>query len=294
MPDLRLTEFSQGKLRISLRAMLILVIVVGGGLGWVTRRAEVQREAVSTIKRTGAGVLYDWQFKNGILNPKREHWAPKWLVDRIGVDFFGNVVYVGASTRNVDDSVLTAIGRLKSLERLDLVGSAITDAGLVNLEGLTHLRSLDLAATDVGDAGLAHLKRLRSIKFLNLNATKVGDVGLGHLSDLTSLRTLLLGGTKVTDAGLPHVHRLYLLELLNLVDTDITDMGLAELKPLISLRHLGIGNTLVSDAGLPQLGSLPKLDSLSFHSNISNKMLRVTNAGLKELEIALPKLTIDY
>jgi hypothetical protein len=137
MLDVRLTRFWWQRLRISLRAMLILVIVVGGGLGWVTRRAEVQREAVSAIKRTGAGVLYDWQFKNEILNPKREHWAPKWLVDRIGVDFFGNVVYVGAATPNVDDSVLTAIGRLTSLERLDLVGSAITDAGLVNLEGLT-------------------------------------------------------------------------------------------------------------------------------------------------------------
>ena len=50
--------------------------------------------------------MYDWQWKNGDFDPLGEPWAPKWLVDRIGVDYFGHVVRVSTDPFNtgvIDD-----------------------------------------------------------------------------------------------------------------------------------------------------------------------------------------------
>ena len=44
--------------------------------------------------------------------------------------------------------------------RLDLAGTAVSDAGLEHLRGLTQLRSLNLAGTSVSDTGMEKLKGL--------------------------------------------------------------------------------------------------------------------------------------
>ena len=62
-------------------------------------------------------------------------WPPKWLVDSLGPDYFGNVVSV-SFTHRATDADLIQLGQLKRLERLDLYGSSVTDRGLVNLKGL--------------------------------------------------------------------------------------------------------------------------------------------------------------
>ena len=38
--------------------------------------------------------MYDWEWQNGKLLRGGTPWAPNWLLDRIGVDFFGRVTYV--------------------------------------------------------------------------------------------------------------------------------------------------------------------------------------------------------
>ena len=40
-------------LRLSLRGMMVLVLVVGGWLGWLIRSAKIQHEAVAAIQRGG-------------------------------------------------------------------------------------------------------------------------------------------------------------------------------------------------------------------------------------------------
>ena len=163
MPVPSLPKSVRPWLRLSVRGIIVLVLVIGGWLGCVVRDVRIQRGAVAALKRAGAGVKYDRECNHGIPNPKGRPWAPRWLVDRIGVDYFGKVVYVVALTRGIDNSVFAPLGRLKWLERLNLTGTAVTEAGLARLEGLTHLRTLDLSnATGVGDAGLAHLKGLAS------------------------------------------------------------------------------------------------------------------------------------
>jgi hypothetical protein len=92
MPDQSLPKSRWPRLRLSVRALMILVLLLGGGLGWIERSARIQRDAVAAIERTGAGDVYDWQLRNGTHNPKGKPWAPRWLVDRLGVDYFGSAV----------------------------------------------------------------------------------------------------------------------------------------------------------------------------------------------------------
>jgi hypothetical protein len=48
------------RMRLSVRALLILVLILGSGFGWVAYRVRVQRDAVAAIKRAGGSVEYDY------------------------------------------------------------------------------------------------------------------------------------------------------------------------------------------------------------------------------------------
>jgi len=64
-------------LRISARGLVILVLVIGTGLGWIVRKAHVQRDAVAAIKNAGAiFVTYDWQHATGSKPTHGEPFAP--------------------------------------------------------------------------------------------------------------------------------------------------------------------------------------------------------------------------
>jgi hypothetical protein len=252
------------RVRISLRRLMALVLALGCGLGWAVQRAHVQRDAVAAIERLGGRVMYEWQFRNGIPNPAGTPWAPRWLVDLVGVDYFGNAAYVISCTRATGDAVLEHVGRLSYLERLDLDDSAVRDAGLAHLEGLSRLRWLVISGTDIGDAGVAHLRRLTGLQELYLQPSRVGDAGLEHLENLSTLRVLYLGGTHVTDSGLASLRGLNGLEVLTLWGTSVSDAGLVHLEALSSLKSVAIGDDT-----------------------------RITEAGCKRLQRALPKLSIE-
>ena len=66
---------------------------------------------------------------------------------------------------------------------------------------LSEVQRLELTGMRLTDAGLAHLKGLARLESLYLNGTRVTDAGLAHLKELTGLRSLYLEGTRVTYAG---------------------------------------------------------------------------------------------
>ena len=71
-------------LRFRMRGLLVFVLVIGAGLGWIVRDAHVQRDAVAAIQAAGGKVMYDWEWSDGKYIPGGKPWAPRWLVDRIG------------------------------------------------------------------------------------------------------------------------------------------------------------------------------------------------------------------
>ncbi len=285
-------------LRLSVRALMVVVLVTGGGIGWVMYRARVQRDAVAAIEQAGGKVTYDWNYKDGVINPKGTPRAPKWLLDRLGADYFGDVLMVRIDA-DVTDRVLARAGDLGRLEELHLYGPSVTDSRMKFIEGMTTLRSLRLCSTRVTDAGLVHLKGLANLKCLNLDSNKIDGHGLVYLNVLPqleelrvtmqtevldSLRAEVNGPTVlrkldliITDAQLVHLKGLRQLKSLELSFANITDAGLVHLKGLNRLERLSLDYTDITDAGLVQLKGLDRLERLSLdHTDI-------TDAGLLHL-----------
>jgi hypothetical protein len=185
------------------RGLIGVVLVIGTGLGWIVREAQVQRDAVAAITSAGGWVKYDREWGNGNYVQVWKLWAPRWLVDRIGFDYFGHVRVVGlVSTAKAPDAALASVGGLHRLEQLIASDTSVSDVGLAHLKGLTKLIVLDLDGTQVTDAGLVDLMGLAKLSILDLRDTRVSDAGLEHLKRLTELSELHLAGTQVTDAGM--------------------------------------------------------------------------------------------
>ena len=77
-----------------MRALIVLVLVIGGSIGWLVRGARIQREAVAAIEQAGGYVQYNWEWSGGNPDPAGKPWAPSWLVGYVGADYFGHVVTV--------------------------------------------------------------------------------------------------------------------------------------------------------------------------------------------------------
>ena len=272
--------------RFSVRGLIVLVLAVGVLLGWTVRSARIQREAVAAIKNAGGNVTYDWEWNNGKSIPAGRPWGPQWLANLIGVDYFGHVTTVGLY-QPINDSVIVQVARLTSLQQLHLSGTSTSASGLSHLKGLTNLWSLTIQSTPVTDAGLVQLEGLPNLSELYLDDAQVTDAELVHLKAFTKLSYLSLWGNDIDDAGLVQLEGPTSLTTLSLTYTQITDAGLVHLKGLTKLSTLDLGGTKVSDAGLPHLKSMTKLSDLNL------TLTHVTAAGVKELQQALPGLTIE-
>jgi hypothetical protein len=81
-------NFWRNYLRLSLRALIASILIIGCTLGWAVRTARVQQDAVTMIQKRGGFIWYDWQYKDAdYVQAKSQPPGPKWLVDRIGVDY---------------------------------------------------------------------------------------------------------------------------------------------------------------------------------------------------------------
>jgi internalin A len=229
------------RVAMSLRALMALVLAIGGGLGWVAYRARVQREVVAAIKAAGGSVDYGWDWPE-----PRSYQPPRWLMDALGPDYFGAVVSVNLVGNKADDALLARISRLDRLEHLFLYNSrSVTDAGLAHLQRLSRLEWLGLERTGVTGPGLIHLKGLSRLKELWLSELPITDADLAPLAGLTSLEILVLRETRLTDAGLKHLAGLTNLIRLSLEKVPITSAGLDRLGVMRELRFLHLSGTKV-------------------------------------------------
>jgi hypothetical protein len=245
--------------RISVRALMVLILLAGGWLGWLDQSARTQRAAVAAIQRVNGYVEYEWDFANPNRKPDGGGWWPKRLVDLLGIDYFYNIVAVDLDGRATDQE-LVAVGNLTRLRFLQLSQSEVTDAGLVYLQGLTSLKRLTLLSTHITDQGLANLKSLTSLEEIRLAATDCSDAGLAYLTTLPRLKILGLAKTRVTTAGIAHLQAADRLEQVIIGGTPLTDDDLVHLRGMKSLKLLGLGSAPVSDQAVNQLRqALPNL-----------------------------------
>ncbi|MCH2200836.1 MAG: PQQ-binding-like beta-propeller repeat protein [Fuerstiella sp.] len=219
----------------------------------------------------------------------------------------------------ISDDGLAALTPLKELRAIALEGTPVTGTGLDHLRVLHNLRLLDVSNTELNNNGLATICLLDQLAALSLEfcGSLTGD-GLVHLPKLTGLHALSLRQTgfrnRFGGTVLQNIAPLKRLKVLDLFATAIDDDALVHLAALTELRELDLSLTNVTDSGLVHIADLPLLEKFSIDSHagfskpvVTNAGLktisrlqtleylsvvgaRVTAAGIRELETALPKL----
>jgi hypothetical protein len=296
-------------LRVSVRALMIFVLIVGGVLGWVVHLAHVQRDAVVAIRSGGGDVTYDWQLKrlpngNAQFDPKGRPKAPAWLLDSLGHDYFGHVEYVYLGPRNTD-AVIKQVGHLDKLRRigvysgLDLTRFAkaglesLPNSGLSRFRGLWGLVTADLSPPQFKGANLKYLRNMTRLESLALPGnSSVTDADLTYLSRLTALSQIDLHDPRITDVGLLCLKDMGRLQRLTLSDTQVTGAGLRSLRAMTGLKHLDLDGTRVDD--LAPIGHLTLLTNLHLaRTPIDDKGLApiVGLVGLDKLRLSGTKMT---
>ncbi len=209
---------------------MAIVLIFGGGAGWIVHRARVQRETVEAITRAGGRVYYDWESTGPNPAITRKPFWPRWLVDRVGSEYFDTVTRVDAVHR-VSDAEMILIGRLHHLEALQIAANAVTDTGVSAIRGLSRLKWLELHQTaGITGAALANLDGFSQLEVLSLLHFAVTDGDLAHVARLTRLQWLQLSSPQITDAGLIYLEGLNDLRLLHLGKTQVTSDGLNRLR----------------------------------------------------------------
>jgi hypothetical protein len=239
------------KVRLSVRTLMVLVLLVGGGLGWYIREVRLQIAAVAAVEKARGHVGYAWEYKDDQPAYGGKPRAPAWLIGRLGVDYFEPVVSVGIYQEGTDADLAT-IGNLRRLAQLNVIGAKMTDEGLASLRGVTGFRSLSLSSVPITDAGLRHLA-LKRLRWLILQNTRITDASLPLLAGLPELEYLDIQGTRITDAGLAHLRDLPSLTELSLENASVTDAGLVHLRGLPKLKKLWLGGSKVTPAGVEEL-----------------------------------------
>jgi hypothetical protein len=147
--------------QFSLGTMLTCLTLFCTWLGWQVERARRQREAITELHKLHVAVLY--------CAPGPGRSAS--LDDGVGLQVLGlafrePVDYVGFQLAHklFDDAqsrakALSLLNYLRGLKRVSLEGMPVTDNELMPFTRLTGLQRLNLMYTEVTDAGVAALRK---------------------------------------------------------------------------------------------------------------------------------------
>lgn len=295
------------RLAISLRWLMVVVLMIGLGLGWVRHRIKSQREAFEAVVGKEGGFAdfdFDDRFvgKNGERGPIGPTWLSRILGNYNALFLFRDVIEVHfvlslnddgepvVDDESIDDSLMPYLARFSKLQSLDLDWPhRVTGSGLGHIRDLTKLEVLKLSGMPLKDSDLSHFSNLNRLRILEIGIvgepdTGIGDEGLRHLAGLSNLEELeLYGHSHISDAGLAHLAGLTKLKWLNLDGSRVTDAGLVHLRGLTNLTRLYLSGTKVTDEGMAELTRHQHLEDLDISRTA------VTEAGIHKLK-TLPKL----
>ncbi len=308
------------RLVLSVRTLMLLVLLVGGWLGWQVRRANVQKRAVAQVKKAHGDIIYEYPYPGGFRNSREDHWAPAWLRKAIGDAYFQEVK--GVTFYNINIKFEGNSATFTSFPESE----AVTDAQIALIKPFDRLESVIIHSPHITDAALAVLGRIPSLREIELQEMLVTDVGLAHLKPLKRLRKLVLHQFQdgfhlistpeekkidaeffpelmdhrltpreanrlkwvrlhkhITDAGLANLAGMTELQELSLQARGITDAGLVHLAALTDLRTLNLSNTGINGAGLVHLKAMSRLREVSLGNSSLNSAGLAHLAGLSEL-----------
>lgn len=285
------------RLAISLRAMIVLVLVVGLVLGWRVSKARQQKLISQAIRERGGTIYYDWEVVGGRYVPGRKPRISEWVRRFVGDEYFQEIAQVNLG---YDYSTKDSIGRqhrdlmigylrnMSYVTHLDMYEFQVTDTDLAVLRNLPLLESLTIwNPEELSDAGIAQLRSLKRLVWLRIVNPRMTDSGIAALAKLPSLERLEFEGHGLSDSALVHLRKCKRLKHLYFHDENqITDDGLENLRGMTTLETLNIHGSRVTDKGLEVLATLPNLKLLNVPS------ATVTHDAVSKLQRRLPRLKI--
>jgi Leucine-rich repeat (LRR) protein len=162
----------------------------------------------------------------------------------------------GEVTRAADGTILA----------ISLARTWAKDPDLDRIVEIKSLKRLDLSFTYISDRGIERLQQLTQLEELILDTCEfITDAATSYLRANKNLHKLVLRGTDVTDVSLPYIATLTALRSLDLSHTMLGDVGLESLPALTGLKELHLGGTRINGTNLNFLKLLPKLRKLSFN-----------------------------
>lgn len=110
----------------------------------------------------------------------------------------------------VDEACWKTLGKINSLETLNLWGTKLTSAAVGEIKRLPRLKYLVLGSTETTDAQLRQIAEAKSLEDVGMiDCSQVTDSGLLELRGLPNLkRVTIWGKTKITDQGLDRFQKL--------------------------------------------------------------------------------------
>jgi hypothetical protein len=286
---------------LSLQGLMILILVIGGILGWKAHRATIQRRAVAKIDAAGGTVQYDYQIeaqkasKTWTANPPHP-WAPDWLRRPIGEEYFQDVAWVFLSSKNPkikiehDPKLFETVATLDRVEMLQTIRYPMDNADFARLMAMPRLKQATFLLIDITDEGLACLESSPAIEELVLRSTpgSITNRGLEIISRQPRIKRLELTQVDLTDPkSLAPLAKLTRLENLMLMNSPEEDSCLSYLSDLTELKRIDLRRTCLTDSGIDSLSKLKKLETVLVDGSL------LTDAGLAKLA-AIPSLKEMY
>ena len=149
----------------------------------------------------------------------------------------------------VDDSMVSRIGELKTLDTLIIDEGIVTDDTIDLVAQLPKLRHLRLRLSPIGDAGLRQLTNCKELWFLNLPHSSCTAAGVASLKSLKKLRQLRLGSKELDNQVTNSLTQILSLRGIHLIGVPITDEGLKKIAAMPYLESLYLDDSAVTEAG---------------------------------------------
>lgn len=179
----------------------------------------------------------------------------------------GRVTGLSLWQNNLHGSIPPELGKLSSLQSLDLSFNQIAGSIPAELGQLSLLRSLQLCFNQLSGSIPPELGNLTNLQSLNLYANQLSGNIPRELGQLANLQSLSLDRNQLSGTIPTELGQLTNLTGLNLDSNQLTGSIPTELSRLTNLIALGLGNNQLAGNVPPTLGQLTALMGLYLANN---------------------------
>ena len=173
----------------TLRTMLVVVTALCIWLAIHTQRARRQQQIAQRIREKSCSCTSGYDNRGNLFRSPSESWAPSWLLDWLGEDFFYSV-----TSAVIFDDLVADAAMLPHLQELAIVeNDGLTDGELSALRGHRGLKVLHIFGvgdkTQITDRSLALMGELPGLEYVRIMNT--GPFSAKGLRDLAQAPRLV-------------------------------------------------------------------------------------------------------